>query len=99
MVACNYSWYLVLMTGLNRKCSVASLHGSRTSLILRQLEGIILTGEKRELWQDEMVSMVEHFAIQNDCKRLCILARPGWSKIVKQYGWKVKNVELQKELI
>ena len=66
---------------------------------LRQLEGIILTGEKRELWQNEMVSMVEHFAIQNDCKRLCILARPGWSKIVKQYGWKVKNVELQKELI
>jgi hypothetical protein len=46
-----------------------------------------------------MLSMVEHFAIQNDCKRLCILARPGWSKVVKQYGWNVKNVELQKELI
>ena len=66
---------------------------------LRQLEGIVLTGEKRELWQDDMVSMIENFAIQNDCKRLCMLARPGWSKVVKQYGWKVKNVELQKELI
>jgi len=66
---------------------------------LRQLEGIILTGEKRELWQDEMADMIEHFAIQNDCKRLCMLARPGWSRVVKKYGWKVKHVELQKDLI
>ena len=65
---------------------------------LRQLEGILLTGEKRELWQDEMAEMIENFAIQNDCKRLCMLARPGWSKVVKKYGWKVKHVELQKEL-
>jgi len=66
---------------------------------LRQLEGIILTGEKRELWQDEMAEMIENFAIQNECKRLCMLARPGWSRIVKKYGWKVKHVELQKEFI
>jgi len=66
---------------------------------LRQLEGIILTGEKRELWQDEMANMIEHFAIQNDCKRLCMLARPGWSRVVKKYGWKIKHVELQKDLL
>ena len=66
---------------------------------LRQLEGILLTGEKRELWQDEMAEMIENFGIQNDCKRLCMLARPGWSKVVKKYGWNVKHVELQKELI
>jgi len=66
---------------------------------LRQLEGIILTGEKRELWQDEMANMIEHFAIQNDCKRLCMLARPGWSRVVKKYGWQVKHVELQKDLL
>lgn len=66
---------------------------------LRQLEGIILTGEKRELWQDDMAEMIEHFAIQNDCKRLCMLARPGWSRVVKKYGWNVKHVELQKDLI
>ena len=65
---------------------------------LRQLEGIILTGEKRELWQDDMVETIEHFAIQNSCKRLCMLARPGWSRIVKKYGWNVKHVELQKDL-
>ena len=65
---------------------------------LRQLEGIICTGTRRELWTDKMADMMEIFAKQAECDRICMLMRPGWSKIMKQFGWKMKHVEMVKEI-
>jgi len=65
---------------------------------LRQLEGIICTGTKRELWQDKMANMMEIFAKQAECDRICMLMRPGWSKVMKQYGWQPKHIEMVKEI-
>ena len=65
---------------------------------LRQLEGIICTGAKRELWTSKMADMMEIFAKQAECDRICMLMRPGWSKVMKQFGWKMKHVEMVKEL-
>ena len=65
---------------------------------LRQLEGIICTGTKRELWTAKMAAMMEIFAKQGECDRICMLMRPGWSKVMKQFGWKMKHVEMVKEI-
>ena len=36
------------------------------------------------------------FAKGNDCKRLCLWARPGWEKVSKKWGWQKKHVQLEK---
>lgn len=64
----------------------------------KQLEGIICTGHRRELWQKPMAEMMELFAKQSDCNRISMLMRPGWKKIMQQFGWTMKHVEMQKEL-
>jgi len=63
-----------------------------------QLEIIICTGKRRELWEDKIVSHITNFAKQNKCKRLCIWARPGWEKVSKKWGWKKKHVQLVKDI-
>ena len=65
----------------------------------RQLEVVLLSGKKRELWEDKITEYLEHIALQNDCHRISILARPGWKKLGDRWGFKIKNYEFVKELI
>lgn len=64
----------------------------------KQVEVLLLKGEKRELWQQEAAETIEHLAIQNDCKRIAVLARPGWKNFLEPFGWKVKRLLYQKDL-
>ena len=52
----------------------------------QQLEIVICTGKRRELWENQFVAAITEFAKLNKCKRLCIWARPGWEKVSKQWG-------------
>jgi esterase/lipase superfamily enzyme len=63
-----------------------------------QLEIVICTGKRRELWEDKIVAHITNFAKTNDCKRLCVWARPGWEKVSKKWGWKKKHVQLVKDV-
>ena len=63
-----------------------------------QMEVILLKGEKRELWQDEAADMIENFAVQHDCKKIAVHARPGWEKFLSTKNWKVKRYLYTKEL-
>ena len=65
----------------------------------KQCEVILLKGEKRELWQDEAAETIENVAIQNDCKRIAVHARPGWQKFLEGKQWKVKRYLYTKELM
>ena len=62
----------------------------------KQYEIIICTGKRRELWEDNIVNEITSFAKLNDCKKLNIMARPGWEKVSKKWGWKKKHVQLEK---
>jgi len=66
---------------------------------LLQLEVEILTGKKRELWEDKVLVTLEQLAVMNDCARISILARPGWKKLGDKNGYKVKNYEFVKEML
>ena len=62
----------------------------------KQYEILICTGKRRDLWEDGIVEAITNFAKANECKRLSIMARPGWEKISKKWGWKKKHVQLEK---
>ena len=61
-----------------------------------QYEIVICTGKRRDLWQDNLEAEIVKFAKANQCKRLSIMARPGWERVTKQYGWKKRHVQLEK---
>jgi len=64
----------------------------------RQVEVILLKGEKREYWQKEAALAIENLGRQHNCQRLAVLARPGWKNFLEPFGWKVKRYLYQKEL-
>jgi hypothetical protein len=64
----------------------------------RQVEVILLKGEKREHWQEEAARVIENLGRQHNCQRLAVLARPGWKNFLEPFGWKVKRYLYQKEL-
>jgi len=66
---------------------------------LRQCEVEILTGKKRELWEDKIITLLEQIAVINDCHRISIIGRPGWKKLGDKYGYRVKNYEFVKEML
>ena len=47
-----------------------------------QCEVILLKGEKRELWQDQLADTIEKAAKVNNCKRIAVHARPGWQSFL-----------------
>ena len=60
---------------------------------------IVFRGEKRELWQENAAKMIEKLGKDNKCKRVAVLARPGWRNFLEPFGWKVKRYLYQKDLI
>ena len=63
-----------------------------------QCEVILLKGEKRELWQDELADTIEKLAKSADCKIIAVHARPGWQPFLKTKGWGVKRYLYTKEI-
>tara|TARA_R100001086_G_scaffold249875_1_gene191502 strand:- start:13 stop:474 length:462 start_codon:yes stop_codon:yes gene_type:complete len=63
-----------------------------------QCEVILLKGEKRELWQNELADTIESLAKKTNCKRIAVHARPGWQPFLKTKGWNVKRYLYTKEI-
>jgi hypothetical protein len=59
---------------------------------------IIATGKKRHLWEDKLVSTVSKFAKINGCKKLSFWCRPGWARVSKKWGWKIKHMQMERDL-
>tara|TARA_R100001230_G_C5501600_1_gene45413 strand:- start:347 stop:523 length:177 start_codon:yes stop_codon:yes gene_type:complete len=55
-----------------------------------------MKGRHRDKWQ-HLIKHVEEFAWHNNCDLLELVARPGWKKILKQYGYKESHVLLEKK--
>ena len=71
-----------------------------TEIIQRPLQRClnikIMTGRHRDKWQ-HLIKHVEEFAWKNNCDLLELVARPGWKKVLKQYGYKESHVLLEKK--
>jgi len=96
------SFQLFIMFGSDdgEKYKVFGVFVTRIMILpnFKQCEVILLKGEKRELWQDEAAQAIENLAIQEDCKRIAVHARPGWQKFLKERDWEVKRYLYTKEL-
>ena len=55
----------------------------------------IMTGKYREKWQ-HLIKHIEEFAWQNKCDLLELVARPGWKRVLKPFGYKESHVLLEK---
>ena len=71
-----------------------------TEIIQRPLQKClnikIMTGRHREKWQN-LIKHIEDFAWQQDCDLLELVARPGWKKILKPFGYRESHVLLEKK--
>lgn len=71
-----------------------------TEIIQRPLQRClnikIMKGRHRDKWE-HLIKHVEEFAWHNNCDLLELVARPGWKKILKQYGYKESHVLLEKK--
>ena len=56
----------------------------------------IMTGRHREKWQ-HLIKHIEDFAWQNQCDLLELVARPGWKKVLKPFGYTESHVLLEKK--
>ena len=71
-----------------------------TEIIQRPLQRClnmrIMTGRHREKWQ-HLIKHIEDFAWLNNCDSLELIARPGWKKVLKPFGYTETHVLLQKK--
>ena len=70
-----------------------------TEIIQRPLQRVlnikIMTGTHREKWQ-HLVKEIEDFAWFNNCDSMELVARSGWEKVLKRFGYKKSHVLLEK---
>ena len=57
----------------------------------------MMTGRQRNKWQ-HLIKDIETFAQQEKCLMLELIARPGWQKILNQFGYKRTHVVLEKKV-
>ena len=71
-----------------------------TEIIQRPLQKClnikIMTGRHREKWQ-HLIKHIEDFAWQQNCDLLELVARPGWKKILKPFGYRESHVLLEEK--
>ena len=55
----------------------------------------IMTGSHRDKWQ-HLIKHIEDYAWENNCDSLELVARPGWKRVLKPFGYKESHVLLEK---
>ena len=57
----------------------------------------IVTGRQRQKWQ-HLISVLEDFALENNCTNMELIARKGWQRIMEQFDYKQTHVVLEKQI-
>jgi len=57
----------------------------------------IMTGRQRTKWQ-HLITKVEDFAKEEDCKMMELIARPGWQRVLNAFDYKRTHVVLEKKI-
>jgi hypothetical protein len=56
----------------------------------------ICIGERRERWQQH-VSVIEAWAKAKGCRGMSLVARPGWSRVLKPFGYELTHHLVEKD--
>ena len=57
----------------------------------------MMTGRQRNKWQ-HLIKDIEEFAKNENCLMLELIARPGWQKVLNNFGYNRTHVVLEKEI-
>ena len=57
----------------------------------------IMTGRQRHKWQ-YLIKDIEDFAKQENCIMMELIARPGWQRVLNNFGYNRTHVVLEKEI-
>ena len=72
-----------------------------TEIVKRKLKQscniFIVTGKHRQKWQ-HLISVLEDFAVENNCTNMELIARKGWQRIMEQFDYKQTHVVLEKQI-
>lgn len=72
-----------------------------TEIITKKLGKVchiyIMTGRQRHKWQ-YLISEIEKFAKNENCLNMELITRPGWKKVLNQFGYKPTHIVLEKEI-
>ena len=58
----------------------------------------IVTGKHRQKWQ-HLISVLEDFALENNCTNMELISRKGWQRIMEQFDYKQTHAVLEKTII
>ena len=65
--------------------------------LIQSCNVFIVTGRQRQKWQ-HLISVLEDFALENNCTNMELIARKGWKKIMEQFEYKQTHVVLEKQI-
>ena len=72
-----------------------------TEIIKRKLGKVchiyIMTGRQRHKWQ-YLIKDIEEFAKNEGCLMMELIARPGWQKVLNNFGYKRTQVVLEEKI-
>ena len=57
----------------------------------------MMTGRQRHKWQ-YLVKDIEKFAKEEKCSMMELITRPGWQKVLNQFGYKRTHMVLEKQI-
>ena len=57
----------------------------------------IMTGKQRHKWQ-YLIKDIEDFAKKSDCRMMELIARPGWQRVLNNFGYNRTHVVLEKKI-
>ena len=57
----------------------------------------MMTGRQRNKWQ-HLIKDIEEFAKNENCLMLELIARPGWHKVLNNFGYKRTHIVLEKQI-
>ena len=86
----------------NQKKTVDKYFGVVVTEIIKRKFGkvchiYIMTGRQRTKWQ-HLITKVEDFAKEEDCKIMELIARPGWQRVLNAFDYKRTHVVLEKKI-
>ena len=65
--------------------------------LIKSCNIFIVTGRQRQKWQ-HLISVLEDFALENNCTNMELIARKGWKRIMEQFEYKQTHVVLEKQI-
>lgn len=83
----------------DEKNEATALSGIRRCFVGDSLMGdlVWMTGGNRETWQ-HLLDDLEHYLKEDGCIKCRAACRPGWSRFLKQRGYKMTHIFMEKNL-